>query len=107
MFTDHYDETLDNKNDEFAVKKISCKKKAEMSHIMDPPSINNTEHDKLKYEYIDQNSNIYNFQIHKGVSHSPVPINRMSNRPLEHVPNVSNLSGLEPLTCSMERNNFL
>ena len=69
------------------MKKISHKKKAEMSHIMDPPGINNTEHDKLKYEYIDRNSNIHNFQSHDGVSNSPVPNNQITDRPIEHVPN--------------------
>ena len=57
--TDHCNETLDSENDdlvpelEFAVKKISRKKKAEISYIMDPPGLNNTERDKLKYEYVD------------------------------------------------------
>ena len=47
------------------MKKISRKKKAEISHIMDPPRINNTERDKLKYEYVDRNSDIHNFQSHE------------------------------------------
>ena len=47
---DHCNEELKS---DFAVKKISRKKKAEISHIMDPHGINNTERDKLKYEYVD------------------------------------------------------
>ena len=32
---------------------------------MDPPGINNTERDKFKLEYVDQNGGIHNFQSHK------------------------------------------
>ena len=65
--TDHCDEILRTENDapapesQFAVKKISRTKKAEISNIMDPPGLNNTERDKLKYENADQNGDSPNF----------------------------------------------
>ena len=68
--TDHFDEVLRNRTRELvpestpAVIKISQKKKAAISKIMDSPGINNTERDNLTYEEADRNGSIPKFQSH-------------------------------------------
>ena len=74
--TDHCDEILRTENEapvpepQFAVKKTS-QKKAEIPNIMDPPGIDNTERDKLKYEYADRKGDTHNFQSQEDHSCAP------------------------------------